>query len=144
MDWKINVDAVIKAYKRCLKDNGVFSQTLKIHCLHCKHNNSVEDILIQASSPLDFLVKTNIFAYWDVLKEGRLFWWRISNEWKYKCLTEKIGGENIYTLSSYTSTIDMYERFLDEFHYILEKEEVDKYDKMISILKEERNKLIYK
>lgn len=144
MDWKINVDAVIKAYKRCLKDNGVFSQALKIHRLHCKHNNSLEDILIQASSPLDFLVKSNIFAFWDASKEGRLFWWRISNEWKYKCLTEKIGGENIYPPSSYFNTIDMYERFLDEFQDILEEEEIDRYDKMISILREERNKLMYK
>ncbi len=144
MDWKINADAVIKAYKRCLKDNGVFSQTMKIHLLHNKDSHSVEDILIQASSPLDFLVKTNIFAYWDSLKEGRLFWWRISNEWKYKCLTEKIGGESIYTLSSYRNAIEIYERFLDEFQRILEKEEIDRYYKMISILKEECNKLMHK
>lgn len=144
MDWKINADAVIKAYKRCLKDNGVFNQTLKIHLLYHKDSHSVEDILIQASSPLNFLVNASTFAYWDSLKEGRLFWWRISNEWKYKCLTEKIGGEYIYPLTSYLNTIDMYGRFLYEFQGTLEKEEIDKYHKMISILKEECNKLMYK
>jgi len=144
MNWRTNADEVIKTYKRYLKDNGVFNQVLKIHRLHCKGSHKVEEILVKAFLPLDFIANSNTFTFWETLKEGRLFWWGISNKWKYKCLTEKIGGENIYPLSSYLSTIDMYESFLDEYQSVLEKEEINRYNKMILNLNEESKKLTHK
>ena len=82
-----------------------------------------------------------MFTTWASTKEKKIFWWKISNKWKIKCLKEKIGDYK-YTRYDYNKVISMLTRFETEHSSDLSDEDRKFVTLSVKELDDIKNKLI--
>lgn len=132
---------VFNIYKRFLKDNGVFYRAMQIHKQRMDKMGAERFLYWFNKDPLAIISNADMFTSWAGTKEKKIFWWKISNRWKIKCLKEKIGYYK-YTKWDYNKVISMLLRFEEKHELDITKEEFNFVDSSISELNELKNKLI--
>lgn len=105
-DYGEDIDSALKAYKRFLKDYGIYYRVFNVYS---KKFHSYEEFKNEArimlNSPLRFLSNSSFFCSWANTQEGRLFWWKYSILWKIKCVNESIGRKYDDSCKRMTSII---------------------------------------
>ena len=132
---------VFNIYKRFLKDNGVFYRTMQIHKVRMNKMGIERFMNYFNISPQQILSDSNMFTTWASTKEKKIFWWKISNKWKIKCLKEKIGDYK-YTRYDYYKVISMLTRFETEHSSDLSDEDRKFVTLSVKELDDIKNKLI--
>ena len=132
---------VFNEYKRFLKDNGVFYRAMQIHKQRMNKMGTERFFYLFNKDPLTIISNADMFTSWAGTKEKKIFWWKISNRWKVKCLKEKIGDYK-YTKWDYSKVISMLLRFEEKHKLDITEEEFNFVDSSINELNELKNKLI--
>ena len=74
-------DEAYKAYKRFLKEKGVYTRALKIHSKGMFNEREIRENLFKIK-PSQWIQDGSVFCSWDRTSEGGLFWWSISILWQ--------------------------------------------------------------
>jgi len=82
-------DEAYKAYKRFLKEKGVYTRALKIHSKGLFNERVIIKKLL-AIKPSDWIQNGSVFCSWCRTPEGDLFWWSVSILWQITCLEHDI------------------------------------------------------
>lgn len=83
-------DEAYKAYKRFLKDEGVYKRAMEIHSLKGEFNEHSIKKKLSMVRPSQWIQNSMAFYQWCYTPEGETFWWPISILWQIKCLQQEI------------------------------------------------------
>lgn len=134
-------DKVFNEYKRFLKNNGVFCRAMQIHKQRMDKMGAERFLYWFNKDPLRIMSNADMFTSWAESKERKLFWWKISNRWKIKCLKEKIGYYK-YNKYDYSTVVKMLMRFEQKYRLDISGEELKFVVLNIKELNELKDKLI--
>lgn len=82
-------DEAYKAYKRFLKEKGVYARALKIHSKGLFNERVIRERLF-IIKPSQWIQDGSVFCSWRRTSEGDLFWWSVSILWQITCLEHDI------------------------------------------------------
>ena len=134
-------DKVFNIYKRFLKDNGVFHRAMQVHKQRMNKMGAEHFLYWLNKDPMKIMSNADMFTTWANTKERKLFWWKISNRWKIKCLKEKIGYYRYYKYD-YIKVVEMLMKFEQKHRLDISGEELKFVVLSIKELNELKDKLI--